>query len=464
MKKYILALGVCCMAGAMPLFAQESNSELTEAQRELQGYMDEGLVKFKSDNDKFSFRVGGRVAIDGAHYIDDYTDRGSGAKFSAARIRIISKIGSKVDMKLDVDFASKNWLKDAYLRWHTNKNGFLRVGNFAEPFSAENIQSTMDYPFINKSATVAALGTGRAIGVSYRYYHKYFWAEGGVFSQKFSNPTEVVKGGDMGYALSARLLGRVSGDDWAFHAGGSVNYGRPDANGFTNGSDDYNRTVTLSSNLESCVDNTKFLNATINNVKTGLKFGAEVMASYKKVYVKGEWLHADYVRERDWDYNFTSSLGTLLSTMFPTLSAYQSLMGVDQDAKFYGYTVEAGFMILGKNYRYNSVDALMNRPKGKSLEVVARFNHTDLNDIMAGHMFYGGKFYSSTLHQSFGVADQSVVGGKADTFTLGVNYYVTDNIVARLNYSYQKLNQEYTKEFMLDKNLHSIQARVAFEF
>ena len=166
MKKYILALGVCCMAGAMPLFAQESNSELTEAQRELQGYMDEGLVKFKSDNDKFSFRVGGRVAIDGAHYIDDYTDRGSGAKFSAARIRIISKIGSKVDMKLDVDFASKNWLKDAYLRWHTNKNGFLRVGNFAEPFSAENIQSTMDYPFINKSATVAALGTGRAIGVS----------------------------------------------------------------------------------------------------------------------------------------------------------------------------------------------------------------------------------------------------------------------------------------------------------
>ena len=68
MKKYILALGVCCMAGAMPLFAQESNSELTEAQRELQGYMDEGLVKFKSDNDKFSFRVGGRVAIDGARF------------------------------------------------------------------------------------------------------------------------------------------------------------------------------------------------------------------------------------------------------------------------------------------------------------------------------------------------------------------------------------------------------------
>ena len=34
MKKYILALADCCMPGAMPLFAQVSNSELTEAQRE----------------------------------------------------------------------------------------------------------------------------------------------------------------------------------------------------------------------------------------------------------------------------------------------------------------------------------------------------------------------------------------------------------------------------------------------
>lgn len=464
MKKYILALGVCCLAGAMPMFAQESNSELTEAQRELQGYMDEGLVKFKSDNDKFSFRVGARVAIDGAHYFDDYTDRGSGAKFSAARIRIISKIGSKVDMKLDFDFASKNWLKDAYLRWHTNKNGFLRVGNFAEPFSAENIQSTMDYPFINKSATVEALGTGRAIGVSYRYYHKNFWAEGGVFSQKFSNPTEVPKGGDMGYAVSARLLGRAYGEDWSIHAGGSVNFGRPDANGFTNGSDDYNRQVNLSSNLESCVDNTKFLNATVSNVKNGLKFGAEVMASYKKFYAKAEWLRAAYSREQDWDYNFQASLGSMMSLYFPTLEAFKALYGADRDAKFYGYTVEAGFMILGNNYRYNSVDALMNRHKGKSLEVVARFNHTDLNDILAGSYYYGGKFYANQMYESFGIGDKSIVGGKANTFTLGFNYYVTDNIVARLNYSYQRLNQEYTPAYKYDKNLHSVQARVAFEF
>ena len=231
MKKYIsalvLLLGLCNIS-----FAQDTN---TDAQKELEGIIDEGLVKFKTDDGKYSFRVGARVAIDGALYADDYTDRGSGAKFSAARIRVISKLGSNLDFKLDLDFASKSIIKDVFLRWHTNKNGFLRVGNFAEAFSAENIQSTMDYPFINKSATIEAFGTGRSLGIAYRYYHPYFWGEAGIYSQKLS--TEV-KHGDMGYSASARILGRVTRDDWNFHIGGSVNYRRPDANGFTNGSDD----------------------------------------------------------------------------------------------------------------------------------------------------------------------------------------------------------------------------------
>lgn len=448
------------MAFTSSAFAQEKDN-INEAQEELRSYMDEGLVKFKSDNEKFQFRVGGRVAIDGAHYIDDYTDRSSGAKFSAARLRIISKLGEKLDVKLDLDFASKSVLKDAYLRWHTTNNSFLRIGNYAQPFSAENIQSTMDYPFINKSATVEALGTGRSIGVSYRYYHKYFWVEGGIFSQKFSTD---VKDGDMGYSVSARLLGRMQGDNWGFHAGGSFLFSRPDANGFTNGSDDYNRSVTLSAGAESSVDSHKMLSATVNNVKNGWKAAGEIMAHYGKVYAKGEYIYANYERERDWDYNFTASLGSIMSTMFPTLASYKALMGEDIPANFSGYSVEAGVMVLGKDYHYNNVDALMNRPKGKSLEVVARYNHTDLNDIQDGSIFYNEAFYSGMMFASFGVPNQSISGGKIDTFTLGLNYYVTNNIVARLNYSYQKLNNEYSKAYRLDKNLHSIQARIAFEF
>lgn len=457
MKKYILFLGMCLCASTINGFSQEK----TEAQQELDAYMSDGVVKFKSKDGNYSFRVGGRVAIDGAYYFDDFTDRGSGAKFQAARIRMFSQVGKSLDFKLDFDLASKSVIKDAYMRWHTNKNGFLKIGNYVEPFSAENIQSTMDYSFINKSATVEAFGTGRALGLSYRYYHPYFWVEGGVFSQKLA--TEYNQG-DMGYSVSARLLGRVTNDDWNFHIGGSVNYRRPDANGFTNGSDDYNRSVVYASGLESCVDQTKFLNATVNNVKHVFKYGLEAMANYRNIYIKGEYIQTKNTREKDWDYNYKNSLGTLLSTMFPTLEAYQSLMGKDTPATFSGYTVEAGVLIFGGNYSYNSVEALMNRPKGKSLELVLRYNHTNLNDIMDGNLFYNGAFYTSSLHASFGLKDQSIAGGIADTFTVGLNYYVTDNIVTRLNYSYQKVDNQYNLPMSLDKNLHSIQARVAFEF
>lgn len=454
MKNYILLLIICFMGSGIAI-AQ------TEAQTELDAYMSKGLVYFQSKDKDYSFRIGGRVAMDGAFYMDDYTDRGSGAKFSEARIRLFSKIGKKLDIKFDVDFAtSKAVLKDVYLRWHTNSNGFLRVGNFAEPFSAENIYSTMDYGFINKSATVEALGTGRALGITYRYYNNYFWGEGGVFSQKIATATTA---GDMGYGLSARALARLTNENYNIHVGGAVNYRKPDANGFTNGSDDFNRVVDVQSALESSIDQTHFIGATLNNVKSGFKFGLEAMGNYKNIYVKGEYINATYNREKDWDYNFTNSLGSYMSTMAPTMEAFKALYGDDTKVNFNGYTVEAGILIFGGDYKYNKVDALMKRPTAKSLEILARYNHTDLEDIENG-IYYNGKFYQSALHASFGLANNSVMGGSVDSFTIGVNYYFTDNIVAKINYGYQKLDNEYNTKYKLDKNLSSLQVRLAFEF
>lgn len=475
MKK-ILALALCAAMG--PTFtatAQESTAtqkaataQETEAQAELNGYIQDGITKFSSPDGKYTFRVGARVDVDGAYYFDDYTDRGSGANLSAARLRLFSKLGNHFDFKFDVDFMAKgNMLKDVYLRWHSNSNGFFRVGNFAEPFSAENIQSTMDYPFIAKSATVQTLGTGRALGLTYRFYHPWFWFEGGAFSQKLSK--EVSPGGDMGYSFSGRLLGRYTSDDLNVHLGGSVNFRRPDAKGFINGSDDYNRSVTLASNLETNIDNTAMLGATVNNVKNIFKYGFELMASYKNVYLKGEYIHARFNRERDWDFNFNNSLGTFMGSMFPTISAYKALMGEDTPANFKGVTVEAGVLLLGGDYSYNRVDALMRRPGGKTLELVARFNHTSLNDIIPGStwqigMKSTGGFYDSALHAAFGVANASVAGGRVNSLTVGLNYYVTKTIVTRLDYSYAHLNNPYNLSYRNDKNLSALSARVAFEF
>lgn len=459
MKKYIAI--ACCLALNATAFAQE-----TEAMQDLKAEVNEGIVKFETEDGKYSFRVGARVDLDGSLYFDDYTDRGSGADISTARVRVISKLGNKFDFKLDIDFMSKTFLKDAYLRWHSNKNGFVRIGHFAEPFSAENIQSTMDYPFIAKSATTQAFGTGRALGISYRYYHPYFWGEGGVFSEKLH---ENHKQGDMGWAATARLLGRVQGEDWHVHAGGSLSYRRPDANGFANGNDDYNRTVTFASNLESSIDDTKFLSVTANNAKHIYKYNVELMGHYKKFYLKGEWTGVDVDRERDWNALAQSYVGTMMGAWFPTADSWKAFLGDDHDYSFSGYSAEVGVIAIGGDYKYNSVDAMMRRPKGKTLEFVARYNHTNLEDIVPGSIFYnngytGTGFYSNPTMIEWYMTNDSAAGGVADTFTFGVNYYITNYIVARLDYSYTHLDQPYNLNFCNDKNLHAIQARIGFEF
>lgn len=458
MKKNILTLALCLLLGSYTTHAQ---NEETEAQAELGAEVDEGFVKLKSEDGLYSFRVGARAAVDGALYKDQFTDRGSGTKFSSARIRVISKLGRKLDFKFDVDFTDKNFLKDVYLRYHTNKHGFLRVGNFAEAFSGENIQSTMDNPFISKSATNQALAPGRAVGVAYRYYHPYFWGEAGFYGQKVGS-TETQ--GDKGWAASARLLARYESKDFNIHVGGSFNYRKPNANGFSQGNDDYNRTVSLGSTIESVVDDTKFLNTTISNVKNGLKWNVEAWGNYKNVYLRGEYTGAKFNRERDFEYMFKSSLGSMMSVYFPTLESFKMLMGEDIPAKVNGFSVEGGWLLFGGDYKYSNVDALMKRPRSNSLELVMRYNHTNLNDIEDGSIFYGDKFYSNAMAQEFSIANQSIAGGKANTFTVGLNYYATSNVIVKLNYIYQKLDQPYNHLYALDKDLHAFQARVAYEF
>ena len=452
-KKYLLAIVLLAyMTGAA--WAQ------SETKQELNVYAKNGLVKFESADGKYLFRMGGRLLIDGAHYFNDYTVRGSGARFGEARIRMYGTLGEKLDAKFDVDLApSRPILRDVFLRWHTNPSGFVMVGNFIEPFSPEDVQSLFDYAFITNTATVEALGTGRSLGISYRYYHPNFWGEAGVFSQKV---TAEPKPGNMGYALSTRLLGRIEAPDFNLHMGGSLNYRRPDAAGFTNGSDRYNRYVTPASILESCVDKTQMLGGVINHVKSTFKYAVDIMASYRHFFVTGEYIHAKNIRVRDWEYDYRG-IPASIATIAPTLETYKTLCGEDTPVQLSGYTVQAGYIILGGNYQYNQVDALMGHADAGTLELVARYNHTDLND-MKGGIFHDGRFYDTPLNISLGLANGTYVGGMVNSYTIGLNYYFTKYVIAKINYGYQKLNQAYNVNFQQDKKLQSIQARLAIEF
>lgn len=459
MKRYIsLLLAIMCFAS---LAAQES-----QAQQQLAAEVNSGIVKFTSPDGSYSFRVGGRIVLDAAHYMGGFTDRGSGAAMTSARLRLISKLGSDVDLKLDVDLMSSTYIKDAWLRYHTGENSFLRVGNISEPFSAENIVSAFDDPFVTKSATAQAFSPGRAIGVSYRWWNDNLWVESGLFSEKIKAS---YKAGDMGYAVTARMLTRVMGDDWHAHLGGGFSLRRPDAAGFANGSDDYNRTVTFGSNLESSIDKTPFLSATANNARMVNKSNIEAMAHWRNLYFRAEFTTTHVVRERDWEALCQQYAGSLMGQYMPNPEAAKAFLGDDLQYDFGGLSVEAGVLLRGGNYRYNSVEALMSRPKAGSLELLVRYNYTDLNSIVPGSIFHnngytGAGFYSNQMMIAFYMKNDSVAGGSADTFTLGCNYFFTDNIVLRLNYNLAHYNNPYNLDYCYDNILQSVQMRLGFEF
>lgn len=444
MKKIIIS-ALAVLTASTSLFAQE-------AKEEMRSFMEDGLVKWKSEEKGVSFRVGARVAVDGGHYFDDKTDRSSGANISEARLRIYSTFARNFDAKFDVDFAgNKVSLKDVYVRYHLGKNGIFYLGNYAEPFSADNIQSTGDMNFMYKPATIDALGTGRALGVSYRYYGNMFWGEGGVFSQKLSN--EIYQG-DKGWSVSARALFRMTqNNDYGFHVGGSLNNRRPDANGFTSGKDDFNRRATFGSALESPIDKTKFLDATVENANNVFKYGVEAMGYWKNLYFQGEYIGTSVDRKKDWDYLFQQQLGGMWS--YTTMESFKKWYGEERTINFGGYYAQVGWLICGGNYSYNSTNALMNRPGKGAFELLFRYNHTNLDDVDGE--WFDGKFFESA---ATGKPNNSVSGGKVDSYTVGLNYYVAKNLIVKLNYNYQHLNSYRS----MDKNLNTIMARVFFEF
>jgi len=80
----------------------------------------------------------------------------------------------------------------------------------------------------------------------------------------------------------------------------------------------------------------------------------------------------------------------------------------------------------------------------KTIEIVARYNHTNLND-------YSDFKYSSNM----------VSGGKLNSATIGVNYVVNRNVQFMLNYTYNHLDNT---NFPDDHNINLLQSRAIIYF
>jgi phosphate-selective porin OprO/OprP len=129
--------------------------------------------RFEAADKSFRAKLGGRLFFDTGfistddNYESAFGREEDGSKFRAARIYMEGEIDESVEYKWQYDMAggTNNKFKDVYIGFKDTPVGTLRVGQFKEPFSLEELTSSNYITFMERAAP-NKLVPGRNIGVA----------------------------------------------------------------------------------------------------------------------------------------------------------------------------------------------------------------------------------------------------------------------------------------------------------
>jgi len=418
-------------------------------------------VQIENKSQDMKFTVGARMMADVAYYHSDFTPVKSGAAITDARIRTSF---SYQDWYFYADFGfggGKFSQKNIFAQW-AKENGVggwnsVKVGYYNDPGSMARNTSLGSYHFISRPGSSQALGIGRELGVTYKFYNDKFLANQGVFTDHAYN--QQVAGFD-GVSVSGRWLYRPINDkDQTFHIGANVRFAHVGGGEVTNNV--MKKSLTLATNLETYVDgNEDIISAEMPWVNNTLNVGAELLYRNPKFFARGEFLYKYITKKRDSYSLFEDAQNNI--DCWGTFDAWMMANPLHSN-EFYGGYIELGYMIFGNPYTYSNADGVLGGLSGKSLEIVARYNYTGLNDVLEGDYYSVGRqqYYPYGYMADYPYTSSSVGGGNAHSFTVGLNFSFNKFIQVMADYTYTNLDRD---KLPYDKNFHSVQGRVQFTF
>ncbi len=442
MKKYILLpMMALCLAGN----AQDFDNDPT--------------VQLQKNDAKFT--VGARMMGDVAYYHSDFTPLKSGASLTDARIRTSF---SYRDWYFYADFGfggGKFSQKNIFAQWNKENwaNGWnvVKAGYYNDPGSMARNTSLGSYHFISRPGSTMALGVGRELGVTYKFYNNMWFANQGISTDHTYN--NQIAGFD-GVAVSGRWLVRpLNTEDQTFHIGVNARFAHRGGGEVTNNV--INKKLTIGQALETYVDGTEDLvTAELPWVNNVVNVGAELLYRNPKFFARGEFLYKHVTKKRD-----SYSLFEDAQNNIDCWGTYEAWLAANplRNNNFYGGYVELGYMIFGSPYTYSNADGVLGGLKGKSLEIVARYNYTGLNDIVDGEYYSVGRdqYYPTGYMQDYPYASSSVGGGNVNAVTVGVNFSFNKYIQVMADYTYTHLDRD---KLPYDRDFHAVQGRVQFTF
>lgn len=340
--------------------------------------------KIESADGKYSFQPFGRAHLDFTHFADDDRDHPDGAHFRRARIGFKGDLGEDFNYKAEVDFGGEQTnLKEFYLAYTGMDFADLYVGNFKPSVGLEQNTSTNYMSFIENSPVTNAFTRDEIIGVGLKGGGDNWSWGAGMFNEDAGTNTA----DDEAWSVDARAsVDLLQESDDVLHLGIGGSLRSPNAT-----TEQVRLTGRPAGTGNNMVDT-----LAINNVDSIHMYGAELAGEFGAFSFQGEYMR----------------------------------LGLDRDAPgaggtnpdFDGWYLQASYLLTGERRPYKGNTGNFERVKPKTpfspanggwgaWEVLARYNELDLNDAGAG-----------------------ITGGSLDTWTLGVNWYLTDNIRMMADY------------------------------
>ena len=418
MRKILFSLAVLLMAAsAANAQAVKYNQYGVAVESDvLDAESQDGFLVIESPKSDYKIWFDNRIQFDAGAFFGapEWADPiGNGISIRRARFAIKAQVDKNWYGEFDMDLANGLVeLKDAIVRYTGIPNLELQAGNFKENFSIQRNSSSRYLMFMERPMVCSALAPSRHLGINAKYDNPWVWLSAGFFGQEGAGSEEWTNVADnnkdfgrgisfknnTGYAATVKAVFRplCKLDNASLHIGAAYSYRTTLASMATGEWGTYRASArnSTSINRKKYLDTNNLKGYDHNNLWT-----AELAGHWGGFRFEGAYI-GDNVLLKD-------------------SSDPASITAINLG----GWYVQAGYLLFGGKQRYDSKGAKYTRAergqKWGDLELCARYEFCDLN-----------------------APAQKVFGGCAEAYTVGLNWWVTNNVRMQLNYQYNN-NDRY---------------------
>jgi len=385
-----------------------------------------GAPKFSSDDGRSSMEINGRVFVDGAQLPKQYSkgrtkddkvyDSQTGTEIRKAYLGVEGKFWKDWAYDLTVDFAENEVdIKDANISYKGWKNNEITMGQQKPDFGLENSQSSKYSQFMERGLT-DEFSPDRDLGISWHNVQDWGAFTLGAYIPNSIDTDELGKHRADAYTYIGRItFAPVDLSSQVVHLGASGAYS------------DYSskEVIDFDARPESHLSEKIVGSRDILDPDSTSRYGLEAAYSGYGFLVESE-------------YVATSTRGI-----------HEDGPGDRETFDYNAWYVSASYMLTGESHPYSKKKGTFGRvtpdkPLSKggwgAWEMGLRFSSIDLND-------------------------NNYNGGEMDDITLGLNWYLENNLKVMLNYiNYDADNYIDSSKYVSDQDEHIVQTRIQWDF